>query len=77
MVTLVIHADAAGVEADVVLVFITFVLSDAEQNGVLHLHPELSVFVLQYRLILLLQEENQPPLNTRLTGFLQVQSNTF
>lgn len=51
-----IQADAAGMEADVVLIFITFVLSDAEQNAIFHLEPELTVFILQDGFIFLLQK---------------------
>lgn len=43
--TLVIHANAVGVEADIVLIFTAFVLSHAEQNSIFHLHPELTMFV--------------------------------
>lgn len=52
--TLVIHADAAGMKADVVLIFKAFILSDAEQNGIFHLQPELAMFVFQCGFILLL-----------------------
>lgn len=43
--TLMIHANAVGVKADVVLIFTAFVLSHTEQNCIFHLHPELAVFV--------------------------------
>lgn len=49
------HANTAGVEADVVLVFMAFVLSDAEQNTIFHLKPELAVFVFQYGFVFLLK----------------------
>lgn len=52
-----IHANAAGMEADVVLVFVAFVLSDTEQNSIFHLHPELSMFVFQHSFIFLLQQK--------------------
>lgn len=53
--TLMMHANTAGVEADVVLVSIAFVLSDAEQNAIFHLEPELAVFVFQYGFVFLLK----------------------
>lgn len=64
MVTLVIHADVTGVEANVVLVFVALVLRYGEQRGVLHLQPELAVFVLQQGLVLSLEIEykNHVPL---------------
>lgn len=40
-----VHTDAAGMKADVVLVLEAFVLTDAEQNGIFHLHPELAMFI--------------------------------
>lgn len=49
-----VHANIASVETDVVLVFIAFVLCHTEQHSVLHLQPELAVFVFQYSFILLL-----------------------
>jgi len=52
VVTLVIHADVTGVEADVVLVLEALVLRHSEHRGVLHLQPELAVLVLQHRLVL-------------------------
>lgn len=55
--TLVIHADITGVEADVVLVFIAFILRYTEQNSVFHLQPELTMFVFQYSFILLLERK--------------------
>lgn len=44
--TLVIHANAAGVETDVMLVAVTFILGHAEQHSIFHLQPELAVLVL-------------------------------
>lgn len=40
-----IHANAAGVEADVVLVFVPLVLHDVEERCIFHLQPEFAVFV--------------------------------
>ena len=57
VVTLVIHADVAGVEADVVLVFVALVLCHGEQRGVLNLEPELPVFVFQQSLVLSLESQ--------------------
>ena len=37
VVTLVVHADVTGVEADVVLVLVALVLRHGEECGVLHL----------------------------------------
>lgn len=54
ILTLVIHANAAGVEADVVLVFVSLVLHDVEERRVFHLQPEFAVFVFQRRFILFL-----------------------
>lgn len=51
-----IHADITGVEADVVLVFIAFVLRHTEQHRIFHLKPELAMFVFQDSFILLLGE---------------------
>lgn len=56
ILTLVIHANAAGVEADVVLVFVSLVLHDVEERRVFHLQPEFTVFVFQRRLILFLED---------------------
>lgn len=56
ILTLVIHANAAGVEADVVLVFVSLVLHDVEERRVFHLQPEFAVFVFQRRLILFLED---------------------
>ena len=60
--TLMIHADITGVEADVVLVFIAFILRYAEQHGIFYFQPELTMFVFQYSFILLLEKkmETQP-----------------
>lgn len=52
--TLVIETDVIGVEADVVLVFVAFVLRHAEQHPILHLQPEFPMSVFQHRLVLLL-----------------------
>lgn len=52
--TLMIHANITGVEADVVLVFIAFILRHTEQHSIFHLQPELAMFVFQYSFILLL-----------------------
>lgn len=54
-----IHANITGVEADVVLVFIAFVLRHTEQHSIFHLQPELAVFVFQYSFILLLGEKKE------------------
>lgn len=51
--TLVIHANTAGVETDIMLIFIAFMLHDSEQHTILHLQPEFTVFVFQYCFILL------------------------
>lgn len=51
-----IHANIAGVEADVVLVFITLVLRHTKQHSIFHFKPELAMFVLQYSFILLLEK---------------------
>lgn len=55
ILTLVIHANAAGVEADVVLVFVPLVLHDVEERCVLHLQPEFAVLVFQHRFVLFLE----------------------
>lgn len=54
ILTLVIHANAAGVEADVVLVFVSLVLHHVEERCVFHLQPEFTVLVFQRRFILFL-----------------------
>lgn len=51
-----IHANVTGVEAEVVLVFIAFVLRHTEQHSILHLQPELAMFVFQYGFVFLLGE---------------------
>lgn len=53
LITLVIHANTAGVETDVMLIFIALMLHDTEQHTILHLQPEFTVFVFQYCFILL------------------------
>lgn len=53
LITLVIHANTAGVETDVMLIFIALMLHDTEQHAILHLQPEFTVFVFQYGFILL------------------------
>lgn len=53
LTTLVIHANTAGVETDVMLIFIALMLHDTEQHTILHLQPEFTVFVFQYCFILL------------------------
>lgn len=45
VITLVIHANAAGVETDVMLIFVALVLHDTEQHTILHLQPEFTMFV--------------------------------
>lgn len=57
--TLMIHANITGVEADVVLVFISFVLRHTEQHSILHLQPELAMFVFQCSFFLLLGERRK------------------
>lgn len=57
--TLVIETDVAGVEADVVPVFVAFVLCNTEQDPILHLQPEFSMSVIQNSLILLLENKNK------------------
>lgn len=52
-----IHANITGVEADVVLVFIAFILRHTEQHSIFHLQPELAMFVFQYSFILLLEKK--------------------
>lgn len=52
-ITLVIHANTAGVETDVMLIFIALMLHDSEQHAILHLQPEFTVFVFQHGFILL------------------------
>lgn len=50
-----IHANAAGVEADVVLVFVSLVLHHVEERCVFYLQPEFAVFVFQHRFVLFLE----------------------
>ena len=57
--TLMIHADVTGVEADVVLVFIAFILCYTEQHSMFHLQPELAMFVFQNSFILLLEKQTE------------------
>ena len=47
-------------KADVVLILVSFVLCDAEQNSIFHLHPELTVFVFQLSFIFLLEQKWKP-----------------
>lgn len=56
LITLVIHANTAGVETDVMLIFIALMLHDTEQHAILHLQPEFTVFVFQYCFILLKEQ---------------------
>lgn len=51
LITLVIHANTAGVETDVMLIFVALMLHDTEQHAILHLQPEFTVFVFQYGFI--------------------------
>ena len=54
-----IHANTTGVEADVVLVFISLILRDTEQHSVLHLQPELAMFVFQHSFVFLLEKQDE------------------
>lgn len=49
-----IHANAAGVKADVVLVFKALILCYTEEHSVFNLQPELAMLVFQYSFIFLL-----------------------
>lgn len=72
VLTLVVHANAAGVEADVVLVFVSLVLHNVKERGILHLQPEFAVFVFQNRFILFLQKTTRQ----HALGFLSLGSRT-
>lgn len=43
-------------EADVVLIFMSFILHHIEQHSIFHLQPEFTVFVFQHRFILFLEK---------------------
>lgn len=45
MVTLMIHANTTGVEADVMLIFVAFILHHTEQHTIFHIQPEFTEFV--------------------------------
>lgn len=57
--TLVIHANTAGVETDVMLIFVALVLHDTEQQAILYLQPEFTMFVFQYSFVLLKESNNR------------------
>lgn len=46
-------------EADVVLIFMSFILHHIEQHSIFHLQPEFTVFVFQHRFILFLEKIQQ------------------
>lgn len=62
-----IHANTTSVEADVVLIFIAFILHHTEQHSIFHLQPEFTMFVFQYSFILLLEKKdgNSIPLSIK------------
>lgn len=45
VVTLMIHANTTGVEADVMLIFVAFILHHTEQHTIFHIQPEFTEFV--------------------------------
>lgn len=57
--TLVIHANTAGVETHVMLIFVALVLHDTEQHAILYLQPEFTMFVFQYSFILLKESNHR------------------
>lgn len=57
--TLVIHANTAGVETDVMLIFVALMLHNTEQHAILYLQPEFTMFVFQYSFVLLKDSNNR------------------
>lgn len=65
LITLVIHANTAGVKTEVMLIFIALMLHNAEQHSILHLQPDFTVFVFQYCIILLKKKEEKTTTETK------------
>lgn len=63
LITLVIQANTAGVETDIMLIFVALMLHDTEQHTILDLQPEFAMFVFQYCFILLKEKKQQQKLN--------------
>lgn len=71
-VTLVVQADTTSVKANVVLVFVAFVLCYTKQHSILHLQPELAVFVSNYTFVLFLENIKDPQFNTWLRTNIRI-----
>lgn len=64
-----IETNVTVVEADVVLVFVAFILCHTEQDTILHLQPELSMLVIQNCPILLLERKTKIIFSYQLAGY--------